>query len=103
MEITKLSQNDRCLLKSVVQAINRLKVGVSIETDSISPALPYTIASGVFNSYMVVVTSGTVDINGATVPAGTYSFAGGVYDLLNGLLIEDNTSGVVTILTQKVV
>lgn len=100
--LMRIHPGDRCLLEknicqttTLISAINSLGTGVNIITEVVTPTLPHTIPDNVYHSY-TIITTGTVSLDGVSVPEGSYSFGGGVNDLLDGTAITGTGSVVIT-------
>ena len=101
-KLVRLHPGDKCLLEknicqttALISAINALGTGTRIITEVVTPTLPHTIQDYVYHSY-TIITTGTVSLDGVSVPEGSYSFGGGVNDLIDGTTITGTGSVVIT-------
>lgn len=106
-QLVRIHPGDKCLLEknicqttALISAINSLGTGNRIITEVTTPPLPYTIPDNVYHSY-TIITTGTVSLDGVSVPEGSYSFGGGVNDLLDGTTITSSGGGSVVITSQR--
>ena len=69
-----------------------------ITPNVLTPALPFN-TSGTENSVTIIVTTGTVGINGATLPVGTYPFKCGSNETLEAMTVSNVAAGAIIVLT----
>jgi hypothetical protein len=71
----------------------------SVSPNVLTPGLPWT-STGTEYAITLIVTAGTVSIQGATVPVGEYSFKCGSNETLDTINVTDVSGGAIIVLTQ---